>query len=311
MPCGVESEVWNGKHAVRGEKMNQSARRPSAALIVALVALFAALAGGAIALPGSGTVDRNDLKRGAVTKKAIKRGAVTKKAIKDTAVTAPKLGPQAVTGPAIAAGAVSAEKLAPQAVTGPAIAAGAVNAANLASGSVTGRAIAAGAVSADKLAEHEPRHVVGTAGEPQFSNGGEGDCIWQDAGAFGYGHVSFYKDEIGYVRMSGFAIASDGPGGDGVCDLNDPGEEEDGIVFALPAAYVPSELLLTFGINGPTAITPAGGAIFGSPVPGGVVYADEGAFLTGITYEPASAASRAASMDRPPVDVSAVMRAAR
>jgi hypothetical protein len=281
--------------------MNQSVRRPSPALIVAVVALFAALAGGAIALPGAGTVDRNDLKRGAVTKKALKRGAVSKKALRggaviepalaDAAVTAPKLAPGAITGPAIAAGAVSREKLAPQAVTGP--------------------AIAAGAVSPEKLAEHEAPHVVGSANGPQFGNGGEGDCIWQDASAFGYGRASFYKDEIGYVRMTGFAIAADGPGGDGVCDLNDPGEEEDGVVFALPAAYVPSELLLTFGINGPTGVTPAGGAIFGSPVPGGVVYADDGAFLTGITYEPASAAARKASMSRPPVDAGALIQAAR
>ncbi len=88
-------------------------------------------------------------------------------------------------------------------------------------------------------------------------------------------------------------------------------EEEDGIVFTLPTAYWPSELVLSFGVNGPTGVIPARGAIFAGPVPGGVVYADGGAFLTGINYEPASAAGRAASVGRSPVDVGAVMRAAR
>jgi hypothetical protein len=253
--------------------MNPSIPRPSAALVVAMIALFAALAGGAVALPGGGNVDRNDLKRGAVTKKALKKGAVTKRALKRNAVTAKALKDAAVT----------ATKLGPEAVTGP--------------------AIAAGAVSVDKIAEHEQRRVV-----TSFSNGGEGDCIWQDVGAVaGFGRVSYYKDEIGYVRMSGVAIASDGPGGDGVCDLNDPGESEDGVVFELPDDYLPSELVLTFGIDGPTGVTPAGGAIFEAPVPGGVVYAAEGAFLSGINYEPASSARSARIAARPPVDVGALL----
>ncbi len=252
--------------------MTSSVRRPSAALIVAVIALVAALAGGAAALPGTGTVDRNDLKRNAVTKRAIKRKAVTKRALKTAAVTAQKLAPEAVTGAAIAAGAVTPEK----------------------------------------IAEHEPRHVVGSPGEPQFSNGGEGDCIWQDGSALGgFGRVSYYKDELGYVRLNGLAIAADGPGGDGVCDLNDAGEAEDGVVFALPAQYLPSEVVFTFGVNGPTAVTPSAGAILGQLVPGGVVYADEGAFLTGITYEPASAAASAHSKRRPPVDLRPLMRAVR
>jgi hypothetical protein len=257
--------------------MNPSIPRPSAALVVAMVALFAALAGGAFALPGGGTVDRNDLKRGAVTKKALKKGAVTKRALKRGAVTEKALKDAVVT----------AAKLGPEAVTGP--------------------AIAAGAVSVDKIAEHEERHVV-----TSFSNGGEGDCIWQDAGAMaGFGRVSYYKDEIGYVRMGGVAIASDGPGGDGVCDLDDPGEAEDGIVFRLPDDYLPAELVLSFGIDGIAGVIPAGGAIFAGPVPGGVVYADGGAFLSGLNYEPASSARSARAASRPPVDLEAVMRAAR
>ena len=56
---------------------------------------------------------------------------------------------------------------------------------------------------------------------------------------------------------------------------------------------------------------PAGGAIRAGPVPGGVVYAGGGAFITGLNYEPASSARSARAASRPPVDLGAVMRAAR
>jgi hypothetical protein len=42
--------------------MNPS-HRPSPALIVALIALVAALAGSAVALPGKNKVDKNDIKK--------------------------------------------------------------------------------------------------------------------------------------------------------------------------------------------------------------------------------------------------------
>jgi hypothetical protein len=51
-------------------------RRPSPALIIALVALTAALAGSAIALPGKNSVKSNDIAAGAVKGKDIAEGAV-------------------------------------------------------------------------------------------------------------------------------------------------------------------------------------------------------------------------------------------
>jgi hypothetical protein len=74
----------------------------SPALFVAMIALVAALAGSAVALPGKNTVDKNDIKKGAVTKKALKKGAVTKKALKKGAVTNPALATAAVTPTKIA-----------------------------------------------------------------------------------------------------------------------------------------------------------------------------------------------------------------
>ena len=51
--------------------------RPSPALIVAIIALIAALAGGAVALPGKNKVDKNDIKRNAVKGKQVKDNALT------------------------------------------------------------------------------------------------------------------------------------------------------------------------------------------------------------------------------------------
>ena len=50
---------------------------PSPALVVALVALVAALAGSAVALPGKNKVDRNDIRKSAVAGKQVKNDSVT------------------------------------------------------------------------------------------------------------------------------------------------------------------------------------------------------------------------------------------
>lgn len=62
-------------------------RHPSPALIVAMIALVAALSGSAIALPGRGSVGKNDLGRGVVTERAIARDAVTGKAVDKNGLT--------------------------------------------------------------------------------------------------------------------------------------------------------------------------------------------------------------------------------
>jgi hypothetical protein len=89
----------------------KSTHRPSAGLIVACIALVFAIAGSAVALPGKNTVDKNDIKKGAVTKRALKKGAVTAKALKNGAVTSEKIAEGAVTGGKIADGAVGGAKV--------------------------------------------------------------------------------------------------------------------------------------------------------------------------------------------------------
>ena len=65
--------------------------RPSAGLIVASIALVAALAGTAAALPGKNKIDKNDLGKNVVRAKNLKKNAVTTRKIKAEAVTGAKV----------------------------------------------------------------------------------------------------------------------------------------------------------------------------------------------------------------------------
>jgi hypothetical protein len=62
--------------------------RPSPAMIVAMVALAAALAGTATALPGKNKVDKNDLKKKVVRAKNVKKNAIESKHLEDGTVQA-------------------------------------------------------------------------------------------------------------------------------------------------------------------------------------------------------------------------------
>jgi hypothetical protein len=67
-------------------------RRPSPAMMVALVALFISLTGNGLALSGKFTVDGNDLQRGAVHRYAIHENAVDSARIDNGAVHNADLG---------------------------------------------------------------------------------------------------------------------------------------------------------------------------------------------------------------------------
>ncbi len=63
-----------------------SVRRPSAALIVAGVALVAAVSGSALALPGKNTVQSNDIKKNAVKSKQLKNDGVKGKDVDEASL---------------------------------------------------------------------------------------------------------------------------------------------------------------------------------------------------------------------------------
>lgn len=317
--------------------------KPSPALIVATIALVAALAGSAVALPGKNTIDKNDLKKGSVTSKALKAGAVGSAAIADGQVGAADIAPGvipkvdvtiadgSITTAKLADGAVSAAKIAAGGVSSAAIAAGAVDSAAIADGAVDSAAIADGAVGAAAIAgdavdsasiadgtvgasdltRSEAPRLVGAPGEPAFGNGGDGDCVWESAAAAipGLGPVSFYKDQMGIVHLNGLVQKLDGPGGDGDCAGGAPGESADGVIFLLPAGYLPANGQLQG--NGDTSsvlIAGAAGLIEGTvTVPGGAVFFNQPgqdvANLDGITFRAASPGARSSSQ---PVDLDAL-----
>jgi hypothetical protein len=180
-----------------------------------------------------------------------------------------------------------------------------VRTSDIAKGAVTKAKIKNKAVSGKKMANLEGRRNVKLA---QFSNGGQGDCIWQLGNTIipGVGRPHYYKDHLGIVHLGGIAIAIDGPGGDGACAL---AELEDGIVFRLPQAYRPQFIEvhgvtadLTMLVVGKTALNTGGDII-----PAGTVLASSSfdppqAVLDGITFRAATAggvsARKAPRLDR-------------
>jgi hypothetical protein len=126
-------------------------RRPSAALFVALLALFVAVGGPAEAarLIGSKQVKNRSLKTEDLSRKAVKTlqrtppRSVGERQLADAGVTAPKLGD----------GAVTAVKIAPATVGGTQLAAGAVGSRELRAGGIGGAQLADGAVNGAKVAD--------------------------------------------------------------------------------------------------------------------------------------------------------------
>jgi hypothetical protein len=94
--------------------MKRIRQSPSPAMVVAFIALFAALSGGAYAAKKIGS---KNLRSGAVTTKKIKNGAVTGKKIKSRAVSTSRLRDGAVTAPKVGDGAVGTTKIGDGAVT--------------------------------------------------------------------------------------------------------------------------------------------------------------------------------------------------
>jgi hypothetical protein len=132
--------------------LSERVRRHLQSHVVAYLALFVALSGSALALPGRNSVTSNDIKRGAVKGRAIAEDAVKKAKIRDAAVTAPKLGPAAVTASALADNAVTAPKLAEDSVTRQKVVQGAINGGKLANGAVNSAKVDNGSLLGEDFA---------------------------------------------------------------------------------------------------------------------------------------------------------------
>jgi hypothetical protein len=190
----------------------------------------------------------------------------------------------AAAGAGYAAGQIGTNGIKNNAITTPKIKNKAVTDKKIKKNAVTSKKVKNGTLSAaDLVAEEKQIAAV-------FSNGGEGDCIWQNAGATipGLGNVTYRKDRFGVVRLTGTAQPVDGLGGDGSCDSADPGQIADDIAFMLPASHMPAKTQLFVGNgNGILIVGPAG--VVSGPVtlPPGAVYVSGGEVLVldGVTYD--------------------------
>jgi len=171
--------------------------------------------------------------------------------------------------------AITAKKIKKNAVSAKKIKKNAVSSEKVKDGSIT---------NADLVTEEKAKLVT-------LGNGGEGDCLWQTGDALipgaNIGSPTFRKDRQGVVHMSGLAMVSDGPGGDGVCDSSDPGQASDGIAFILPAGYIPVKSIYSPILGG--IIVGAQGANTGFAIlpPGAVFGASGGVILDGVSFESA------------------------
>ena len=104
--------------------------------IVGYIALFVALSGTAMALPGKGSVKSDDLAAGAVKAKAIKAAAVTNAKLADGAVSSVKIADATVVPADLGDSAVTNTKLADDAVSREKVQAGSINGGKLANGAV-------------------------------------------------------------------------------------------------------------------------------------------------------------------------------
>ena len=123
--------------------------------IVGYLALFVALSGTAIALPGKHKVKGNDLAKHAVEGRALATGAVGAAKLRAGSVTAAAIADRSVVTADLADGAVNTSKLTDEAVSRAKIAAGSINGGKLANGAVSASKVNDGSLLAQDFAPGE------------------------------------------------------------------------------------------------------------------------------------------------------------
>jgi hypothetical protein len=196
-------------------------------------------------------------------------------------------------GVGYAAGQIGTNDLANNAVTAKKIKNNAVTAKKIKKNAVTSKKVKDGSVTPADLARQEAQK------KPTLGNGGEGDCIWQSAEAIipGVSGPTYRLDRNNRVILTGLVVASDGPGGDGDCDPGDAGQVSDGIIFTLPAGYVPAKTQYLVSIAGLVLIAgPQGFTDGGTTIPPGSVFSPSSALLDNIEFDPAGSSVVVAKM---------------
>ena len=155
---------------------------------------------------------------------------------------------------------------------------------------VTSAKVKNGTLKAADMIPEKKFTFVDAGGPPNFTNGGQGDCVWQSAEAIipGLPRAGFRTDRFGTVHLSGLVQRSNGAGGDGVCD---GAEIDDGIMFTLPSSVRPKKHVIRVvsggGAPGTLIIANKNGLVSGTTsLPAGTVYwtGDTVVLLDGISY---------------------------
>lgn len=180
------------------------------------------------------------------------------------------------------------------AATGAGYAAATIGTNDIKNDAVTSPKVKDGTLKAADMVKEGKYKAVAAAGAPNFTDGGQGDCVWQDGSTEipGIARTSFRKDRFGTVHLAGIPFVANGAGGDASCNSNT--ESEDGIIFTLPKDFRPARTTLRV-IGGTYTLVIAGKALVvpGASVPAGAVYISGltggGVPLDGITFESKSA----------------------
>ena len=151
--------------------LSERIRRHLQSHVVGYLALFVALSGTALALPGKNQVTSNDLARGAVKGKAIAADAVKTPKVRDGAITAPKLGVAAVTGAALADASITSADLASDSVIREKIGQGEINGGKLANGAVNSSKVANETLLAEDFAAGQISDGFSFTEVPNFNTG--------------------------------------------------------------------------------------------------------------------------------------------
>jgi hypothetical protein len=203
-------------------------------------------------------------------------------------------------GVGYAAGQIGTNGIANNAITAPKIKKNAVTEKKIKKNAVTSKRIKDGTVTAGDMVAQEAQKPA------TLLNGGEGDCTYQNASSTvaGLNPATFRKDRFGVVHLTGLVVGANAPGGDGVCDYQDPGQISDGIAFMLPTGYIPAKttfmagfggdlvvVIGAAGLTGPTGALPPGAVIDNDPSVGGNILV-----LDGVSFEAAGSSVVIAKM---------------
>lgn len=103
------------------------------------------------------------------------------------------------------------------AAAGAGYSAGRIGTKDLKNNAVTSPKVKNGSLTRADLIKERKATVVAAAGGVDFTTGGQGDCLWVSGANEipGVADPSYRTDRFGTVHLTGVAVSSDAPGGDG------------------------------------------------------------------------------------------------